>query len=144
MSTIQDNLNEDEEILEHGDRARLYRFEEGEFGRTKYAIVTPYVSDEGDEGGDGDRWKRREYSDERRARIAYQVEDQREHGHAVPLEYINHGKNAVAAYLYLEALESVGGHRRRKKSMAYERVAEQMGVSKQAAKNYVSRYLNED
>lgn len=135
--TLQDSLNDDETILDHGDRARLYEFEDT-YG-TKYAVVTPHVEDDGNDETEGR--KRREYGDERRARIAFEVEEQKRHGTEVPVEYINDGKPAVAAYLYLDALEDSRGYGRRKKTRAYEVVADKMDTSKQTVKNYVARYL---
>lgn len=140
--TLQDSLDGDETILAHGDRARLYEFDDddGFLSTTKYAVVTPYY----DEEDDKQAWNRQEIADERQARITYHVEEQRQHGTEIPVEYVNEGKPAVAAYLYLEAVENSNGYGRRKKTIAYEAVAQQMGVSKQVAKNYVSRYLKND
>jgi hypothetical protein len=119
------------EVLEESDETRLVKVIQEDETLGGYEVKMVIQTADGTD-------IRETYDDIRLARIAYEVEERKGGGVTVPMGCVNEGKPAVAAYLYLKAFEEAHS------THPYEWVAEQMGVKKQVAKNYVSRFLNDD
>lgn len=119
------------EVLEESDETRLVKVIQEDETLDEYEIKMMIQTADGTD-------IRETYDDIRLARIAYEAEDKKGASATVPIWCVNEGEHAVAAYLYLKAFEEAHSPH------PYEWVAEKMEVNKQVAKDYVSRFLDDE